>query len=77
MASETIYTVEPHRTLHLKGFDGDGDAAALVNASATGFTLKGVFRDMADFCVLTIAIVVGLAAMRARNLSIPAQTGIQ
>ena len=54
MASETIYKLEPHRTLHLKGFDGDGAAAALVNASATGFTLKGVFRDMADFCVLTL-----------------------
>ena len=51
---ETIYKLQPHRTMHLRGFDGRGAAAALWGASDSGFTLSGVFRDPADFCVLIL-----------------------
>lgn len=51
---EAIYKLEPHRTIHLRGFDGFGSAAAMYGASASGFTVSGVFRDAADFCVLII-----------------------
>jgi hypothetical protein len=54
MSSETIYKLQPDRTLSLRGFDRRGAAAALHHASATGFQLSGVFRDFADFCVLTL-----------------------
>lgn len=52
--SETIYKLEPHRTLQLQGFDAFGAAAALWGASATGFSVSGVFRDQADFAVLQL-----------------------
>ncbi len=54
MAAETIYKLEPHRTMHLRGFDGRGAAAAMHSASATGFTVSGVFRDPADFAVAVL-----------------------
>jgi hypothetical protein len=54
MAAETIYKLQPNRTMHLRGFDRRGAAAAMVNASATGFEVKGIFRDMADFAVVTL-----------------------
>ena len=40
--------------MHLRGFDRRGAAAAMHNASADGFSVSGVFRDMADFAVLTL-----------------------
>jgi hypothetical protein len=52
--SEPIYKLQPHRTMHLQGFDSYGAAAALWGASATGFDLSGVFRDQADFAVLVL-----------------------
>jgi hypothetical protein len=52
--AETIYKLQPHRTMHLQGFDDYGAAAALWGASDTGFTVSGVFRDMADFAVLVL-----------------------
>ncbi len=54
MGTEQILKLQPDRTLYLRGFDGTGAAAALLQASPTGFTVCGVFRDMADFCVLVI-----------------------
>ncbi len=51
---EPIYKLQPHRTLHLRGFDRRGAAAALWGASDAGFTVSGVFRDPADFCVLIL-----------------------
>lgn len=54
MATEQIAKFQPDRTLYLRGVDGAGAAAALYQASLTGFSLSGVFRDMADFCVLVI-----------------------
>jgi len=54
MAAETIYKLQPHRTMHLRGFDRRGAAAAMHSASATGFTVSGVFRDPADFAVLML-----------------------
>lgn len=54
MAAETIYKLQPDRTLQLRGFDRRGAAAALCEASASGFKVYGVFRDQADFCVLML-----------------------
>ena len=51
---DQIYKLQPHRTMHLQGFDDYGAAAALWGASDTGFTASGVFRDMADFAVLVL-----------------------
>jgi len=51
---ELICKFQPHRNLHLQGFDDYGAAAALWGASDTGFTVSGVFRDMADFAVLVL-----------------------
>ena len=52
--SEAIYKLQPHRTMHLRGFDQRGAAAAMHSASATGFTVSGVFRDPADFAVVML-----------------------
>jgi hypothetical protein len=52
--AEPIYKLQPHRTMHLQGFDDYGAAAALWGASDTGFTLSGVFRDLGDFAVLVL-----------------------
>src|SRR3954449_10451150 len=54
MSTEQILKLQPDRTLYLRGFDGTGAAASLSQTSPTGFTVCGVFRDMADFCVLVI-----------------------
>jgi hypothetical protein len=54
MSTETIYKLEPHRTMHLSGVDRYGAMGSLWGASATGFQLSGVFRDMADFAVLKL-----------------------
>ncbi len=54
MNTEPIYKLQPDRTFYLRGFTGVGAAASLCKASPTGFTVSGVFRDMADFCVLVI-----------------------
>jgi hypothetical protein len=54
MGTEQILKLQPDRTLYLRGFDGTGAAASLLQTSASGFTVCGVFRDMADFCVLVI-----------------------
>jgi hypothetical protein len=51
---ERIYKLQPNRTLHLRGFDGLGAAAALHSATADSFKVSGVFRDPADFCVLIL-----------------------
>ena len=52
--SERIYKLQPNRTLQLRGFDDLGAAAALHSATADGFTVSGIFRDPADFCVLML-----------------------
>ncbi len=54
MSTEQIFKLQPDRTLYLRGFTGVGAAAALCQTSPTGFIVCGVFRDMADFCVLMI-----------------------
>jgi len=51
---ETIYKLQPHRTLHLEGVSAYGAGAALWGTSETGFTVSGVFRDAGDFAVLTL-----------------------
>ena len=52
--SEAINKLQPDRTLYLRGSANFGAAAALYAASATGFTVSGVFRDPADFAVLVL-----------------------
>ncbi len=54
MSTEQILKLQPDRTLYLRGFDGSGAAASLCQTSPAGFSVCGVFRDMADFCVLVI-----------------------
>ena len=51
---ETIYKLQPHRTMHLQGASAYGAGAALWGASDTGFTVSGIFRDPADFAVLVL-----------------------
>jgi hypothetical protein len=51
---DALQKLEPHRTMHLRGFDRRGAAAAMHGANASGFTVSGVFRDAADFAVLTL-----------------------
>ena len=51
---DQIYKLQPHRTMALQGFDDYGAAAALWGASDSGFTVSGVFRDLADFAVLVL-----------------------
>jgi hypothetical protein len=52
--SEVINKLQPDRTIHLRGFDAFGAAAALHHASPTGFEVTGVFRDQADFAVIML-----------------------
>ena len=52
--SETIYKLQPNRTIYMRGFDGFGAAAAITNATATGLTVSGVFRAMDDFAVIVL-----------------------
>ncbi len=54
MSQERINKFQPDRTLYLRGFTGFGAAASLCGASPSGFTVYGVFRDQADFCVLVV-----------------------
>jgi hypothetical protein len=54
MSTEQILKLQPDRTLYLRGFDGAGAAASLCQTTPTGFNVCGVFRDMADFCVLVL-----------------------
>src|SRR6476469_544821 len=54
MSIEQIVKLQPDRTIYLRGFTGVGSAASLYGCSPTGFTVCGVFRDMADFCVLIL-----------------------
>ena len=51
---DPIKKFQPHRTMHLQGFDAYGAAAALWGASDTGFNVSGVFRDQGDFAVVVL-----------------------
>src|SRR5206468_1326167 len=46
--------LQPHRTMHLRGFDGRGAAAALHSATDGGFTVSGYFVTASDFAVLML-----------------------
>ncbi len=52
--SEQIFKLQPNRTMHLRGFDSFGAAAAMHHATATSFQVSGIFRDAADFAVLVL-----------------------
>lgn len=54
MASETLYKLQPTRTMQLRGFDRRGANAAFVASADTGWMLTGTWRDMADFAVLEL-----------------------
>ena len=51
---ERIYKLQPDRTLSLRGFDSFAAAAAIHNATPTGFEVSGTFRDPADFAVAVL-----------------------
>jgi hypothetical protein len=51
---ETVYKLQPHRTMQLRGFDGYGCTAALWGASDAGFTVSGVWGEQSDFAVLEL-----------------------
>lgn len=51
---ETIYKLQPTRTIHLQGFSDNGAAASVHSATETSFEVSGVFRDPADFTVLRL-----------------------
>jgi hypothetical protein len=51
---ETIYKLQPDRTVHLRGFDHLGASAAIHSADASGFRVTGNFRDASDFAVVTL-----------------------
>jgi hypothetical protein len=52
--SETIYKLQPNRTISLRGFDALGASAAIHSATANSFVVSGVFRDAADFAVAVL-----------------------
>src|SRR3569833_1837332 len=54
MSTEQIVKLQPDRTLYLRGFTGVGSAASLYGCRRTEIMVSGVFRDMADFCVLVL-----------------------
>lgn len=54
MATETIYKLQPNRTMYLRGFDRRGASASFHNTSSSGWTVSGIFRDFADFAVLVV-----------------------
>lgn len=51
---ERICKLQPDRTVSLRGFDGFYAAATVHDASPTGFTVSGTFRDPADFSVVVL-----------------------
>lgn len=46
--------LQPHRTMHLQGFDGYGCTASLHSASSDGFTITGQWGEQDDFVVLVL-----------------------
>ncbi len=54
MAIEQLNKLDPRRTIHLRGFDRRGAAAAIHSASAAGFEASGVFRSPDDFAVVVV-----------------------
>ncbi len=54
MSQETIYKLQPNRTVQMRGFDRRGAAATYYAATETSWKMAGVFRDMADFAVLML-----------------------
>ncbi len=51
---DSIFKLQPDRTVALRGFDHLGASAAVHNASPTGFSVSGAFRDPADFAVVIL-----------------------
>lgn len=51
---ESIFKLQPDRTIALRGFDHLGASAAVHNASHNAFSVSGCFRDPADFAVLIL-----------------------
>lgn len=52
--AETIYKLQPDRTVQLRGFDHLGASAAIHAATPSGFRVSGQFRDASDFAVVVI-----------------------
>jgi hypothetical protein len=54
MTGESMYKLQPDRTIQLRGFDDMGASAALHSATNNSFKVSGVFRDPGDFAVLVL-----------------------
>ena len=52
--SESIFKLQPDRTIQLRGFDHLGASAAVHNASPSGFSVSGQFQDSSDFAVVVL-----------------------
>ena len=52
--SESIFKLQPDRTVQLRGFDHLGASAAIHHATASGFSVSGQFQDSADFAVVVL-----------------------
>jgi hypothetical protein len=52
--ADTLYKLQPDRTMYLRGFSDLGAGAAIHDATPTGFQVSGVFRDPADFAVVVL-----------------------
>lgn len=52
--SETVYKLQPNRTVYMRGVDRNGAAGAICQASASGFSAYTTFNDMDDFVVIVI-----------------------
>jgi hypothetical protein len=51
---ETVYKLQPDRTVQLRGFDSFAAAASIHSATPEGFKVSGTFRDPADFAVAVL-----------------------
>ncbi|WP_321473209.1 hypothetical protein [uncultured Paludibaculum sp.] len=51
---ESIFKLQPDRTVQLRGFDHLGASAAVHGATPSGFQVSGEFRDASDFAVVTL-----------------------
>lgn len=54
MATESLQKFDPRRTMHLRGFDRRGAAAALHSAASNSIRCSGIFRSADDFAVIVL-----------------------
>ncbi len=52
--TEALFKLSPNRNVSLQGVSRSGAMGAMHNASASGFTVSGMFSGQADFCNLLL-----------------------